>query len=153
MNGTLKPQNTLLHPERLRKRSEFLSMRGAKRVNSASFTLQARRREAGEIASLASRFGLTVTRKSGNAVQRNRIRRRLRDAVRQVAGDHAVPGHDYVIIAKAGALTQPFSDLTCELTRGLCSTSKLHKDRTAKLPRHHERRVSQVPKTRAGKLT
>lgn len=56
------------------------------------------------------RFGLTVTKKLGNAVVRNRIKRRLREAFRQAAAE-ATPGHDYVLIARKNALLCPFSAL------------------------------------------
>lgn len=128
-------------------------MRGAKRVNLGCFTLQARRREANETASPASRFGLTVTRKSGNAVQRNRIRRRLRDAVRQIAGKHAAPGHDYVIIAKADALTKSFCELTRELTHGLGAIGQQRGTYKSSPPKTNRRQAADSLKTRAGKLT
>ncbi len=128
-------------------------MRGAKRFNSASFIMQARCRKEHEISSQASRFGFTVTRKTGNAVQRNRIKRRLRDAVRHVAAEHARLEHDYVIVAKASALTQPFGDLKRELTRGLGKIGLPHRNKMAKLGENSERHAAEAPGTRAGKRT
>ncbi|MEM7462617.1 MAG: ribonuclease P protein component [Pseudomonadota bacterium] len=137
----------------MKKRSEFLLMRGAKRYNSVSFTLQARHRKANEISSQASRFGFTVTRKTGNAVQRNRIKRRLRDALRHVATEHAQQEHDYVIVAKVAALTRPFGDLKRELTRGLGTIGLPHRNKTATLGENSERHAAEAPGTRAGKRT
>ncbi len=49
------------------------------------------------------------------AVERNRIRRRLREAVRLAGAENARPGHDYVLVGRRGALTEPFTDLTSAL--------------------------------------
>ena len=56
------------------------------------------------------RVGFTVTKKMGNAVIRNRIKRRLREAVRKHV-DKMLPGHDYVFISRHKALDCPFTDL------------------------------------------
>ncbi len=63
------------------------------------------------------RVGLTVTRKAGNAVQRNRIRRRLREAIRLHAAGDMSPGNDYVIVGRPEILTAPFGSLKSELSR------------------------------------
>lgn len=65
------------------------------------------------------RFGFTVTKQSGGAVQRNRIRRRLKEALRLLNPLPARPGHDYVILARPEALSMPFRDLQRELIRAL----------------------------------
>ncbi|HVI36036.1 MAG TPA: ribonuclease P protein component, partial [Gaiellales bacterium] len=59
--------------------------------------------------------GITVTRKIGGAVVRNRARRRLREALRRVLPGPARAGHDYVVVARPGALSQPFVELVREL--------------------------------------
>ena len=64
----------------------------------------------------APRVGFTVTKKHGNAVERNRMRRRLKEAVRLSAGFAMKPGHDYVVVARRELLTAPFE----RLTKGLC---------------------------------
>jgi len=66
-------------------------------------------------ASADVRFGLTVTKKLGNAVVRNRIRRRLREAFRQAGPGCATAGHDYVLIARTNALLCEFSTLIGDL--------------------------------------
>jgi ribonuclease P protein component len=66
-----------------------------------------------------ARFGFTVTKKIGNAVVRNRIRRRLREAVRLGGAKEAVPGTDYVLIGRRAALTLPFARLVADLTSGI----------------------------------
>jgi ribonuclease P protein component len=65
----------------------------------------------------APRFGFTVTKQSGGAVQRNRIRRRLKEALRLLDPLPARPGHDYVILARPEALSMPFRALQGELIR------------------------------------
>ncbi len=65
------------------------------------------------------RFGFTVTKQSGGAVQRNRIRRRLKEALRLLNPLPARPGHDYVILARPEALSMPFLALQGELIRAL----------------------------------
>lgn len=66
-----------------------------------------------------ARFGITVTKKIGNAVERNRIKRRLREALRHEAGVAASPGHDYVLVANRAALDDDFATIARELSRGL----------------------------------
>jgi ribonuclease P protein component len=65
------------------------------------------------------RVGFTVTRKAGNAVVRNRIRRRLREAVRVHAADDMQPGNDYVIVGRDEVLAAPFAGIGTELSRRL----------------------------------
>ena len=73
------------------------------------------------------RFGLTVTRKVGNAVERNRIRRRLREAIRTCCGADMVPGFDYVIVARRDLLSLPFDTLTGELSRRVAKAGRAEK--------------------------
>jgi ribonuclease P protein component len=94
--------------ERLRQRADFLAAAAGLRVSAPGFLLQARRRADDG----AVRFGFTVTKKSGNAVERNRIRRRLRELVRLSAGKRARSGHDYVLIGRRAALSLPFAAMT-----------------------------------------
>ena len=72
----------------------------------------------GEDAEAEPRFGLTVTRKVGGAVERNRIKRRWR-AVLMTQDLKPQAGHDYVIVARREALSLPFPALAAELARAL----------------------------------
>lgn len=124
--------------ETLKKRSDFLRVRGGARWGAKSFALEVRPRQPlpssvkpdGDATQngLAAkpddsdigverpaRFGFTVTKKLGNAVTRNRIKRRLREAVRSVAPEFAREGCDYVLIARHAALSQSFEQLTGDL--------------------------------------
>jgi ribonuclease P protein component len=94
--------------ERLRRRAEFLAAAAGAKTPTAGFVLQARRRGDAEPA----RFGFTVSKKVGNAVERNRVRRRLREMVRHAAAGRIEAGHDYVLIGRRMALELPFDRLT-----------------------------------------
>jgi ribonuclease P protein component len=87
-----------------------------RKVTRPGFVLQAL---ASEEAARGPRFGFTVTKKTGNAVVRNRIRRRLREVVRLSAAEVASPGVDYVLIGRRAALTLPFDRLIDDLRSGL----------------------------------
>ena len=63
------------------------------------------------------RVGFTVTKKTGNAVKRNRIRRRLREAMRVHAAGDMAAGNDYVIVGREEILSAPFGQLKAELSR------------------------------------
>ncbi len=72
------------------------------------------------------RIGFTVTKKIGNAVVRNRIRRRLREAAHRAAA-HAKAGTDYVVVARAPALTLQFERLVTDLMAGFDALSRASK--------------------------
>ena len=108
----------------LKKRSEFLALRGAKGKGTASFLLVARNRDDG---TSSIRVGYTVTKKMGNAVRRNRIKRRLKAAAAAVFPVSAHPGCDYVLIARPGALTRNFAELLDDMKRALLSLPTDHK--------------------------
>lgn len=111
--------------QRLRKRRDFLAAREGRKAHAATLTLQARRRpdegEAEPIHTAGSglseaRAGFTVTKKTGGAVERNRIRRRLRAAMVRVHPGAAQDGHDYVVIGRTPALAAPFATLCNDLS-------------------------------------
>ncbi|MGH6795885.1 MAG: ribonuclease P protein component [Methylocella sp.] len=86
----------------------------------------------------APRFGFTVTKQSGGAVQRNRIRRRLKEALRLLNPLPAQPGHDYVILARPEALGMPFLALQAELIRAFGNIDA-RKNKPPPLRREHDR--------------
>jgi ribonuclease P protein component len=117
---------------RLKKRAEFLNAAKGQRFHSRCFSLQVVRRA--NYDSPAPRFGFTVTKKLGNAVVRNRIRRRLKEALRQLPGLSVQPGHDYVIVARQAALREAFLALQGELSRALAEIHA-HTTRNTRPPR------------------
>jgi ribonuclease P protein component len=96
-------------PQRLRRRAEFLSVAGGVRAAAKTLVLQARARPG-----KAVRFGFTVSKKVGNAVERNRVRRRLREMVRLCAAGCVPAGHDYVVVGRRAALEVPFARLEAD---------------------------------------
>jgi ribonuclease P protein component len=113
---------------RLKTRAEFLHVRGGARFTAPSLVLQARKRTDIDDPDIA-RFGFTATKGLGGAVVRNRARRRLKEAVRQAAPDHAVEGYDYVLIAREGTVQRRFAELIKDLERAL---AKVHAPSSAK---------------------
>ena len=101
--------------ERLRQRADFLAAATGVKAPAAAFVLQARRRDDdGPV-----RIGFTVSKKVGNAVERNRVRRRLREIVRLSAAARMRRGHDYVLIGRRAALELPFERMIEEFDRTL----------------------------------
>ncbi len=85
------------------------------------FVLLARRRADDDS---TIRIGFTVTRKIGNAVVRNRMKRRFRALVRETFPDHALPGADFVLIGRAGGIERDYASLAAELKRALAKVAK-----------------------------
>jgi ribonuclease P protein component len=103
---------------RLRKRREFLRVQGAgRRVPGKLFQFFVLRRDdfRGPGLATGARFGITVTRKVGNAVIRNRIKRIVREGCRHLGHEFAA-GTDVVILARAGAERAPAAAFRAELS-------------------------------------
>jgi ribonuclease P protein component len=105
--------------ESLKRRAAFVAVAGGRRVSKPGFLLQALKADVppGGKGDRPPRFGFTVTKKIGNAVVRNRIRRRLREAVRKAEGN-AEKATDYVLVARRAALTLQFERLVTDLMHG-----------------------------------
>ncbi|UCA45047.1 ribonuclease P protein component [Pseudochrobactrum sp. XF203] len=105
---------------RLRKRAEFLAVRSGEKRRGKYFLLEVKQRDEATSKQAKTgespRVGFTVTKKNGNAVIRNRIRRRLKAAA-ALSEAAMAPQTDYVIVARREALNAPFSALTRELSK------------------------------------
>jgi ribonuclease P protein component len=97
--------------QRLLRRQDFLAAARGRSQAARGAVVQLRRREDDG----PPRVGFTVTRKLGGAVERNRIRRRLKEAVRIAAAEHFRPGYDYVIVGRSAATERPFAKLVSDI--------------------------------------
>jgi ribonuclease P protein component len=70
------------------------------------------------------RFGITVTKKIGGAVVRNRMKRRFRALVRELFPELGLPGADHVLIGRAGGVDRDFGSLRAELVKALGKVSR-----------------------------
>lgn len=115
---------------RLKRRPDFLKVAAARsKWVTPGLVLQARRRPACAAVPVRGtrpgeedaevRVGFTVSRKVGNAVQRNRARRRLRAVAAAVLGDCGEPGYDYVVIGRSGTLDRPYAALVEDMRRAV----------------------------------
>ena len=105
----------------LARRAEFLAAARARRQSRPGFTLQARPRGQDEDPQ-GIRVGFTCSKKVGNAVARNRAKRRLRAAARAVLPAHGRPGWDYVLVGRPGeTAARDFATMCGELVSALGS--------------------------------
>jgi ribonuclease P protein component len=103
----------------LKKRHEFLAVAGLRRKWAApGLILQVGERNEKRPVT-APRYGLTASKKVGNAVTRNRARRRLRALAQDILALHADPAHDYVLIARAATPARAWEDLRQDLATAL----------------------------------
>jgi ribonuclease P protein component len=104
----------------LKTRADFLRVAATRRRAVApGLVLQAARRPEGRGCGAAVRVGFTASRKVGNAVTRNRAKRRLRGAAAAILPGNGRPGTDYVLIARAGTVDRPYQALIADLEAAL----------------------------------
>ncbi|MBC2666911.1 ribonuclease P protein component [Novosphingobium flavum] len=101
-------------PQVLTRRADFLSANRGTRVARPGFVLLIRANETG-----AQRFGITVTKKIGNAVVRNRMKRRFRALLREILPEAGLAGTDHVLIGREGGIERDFALLREELLAAL----------------------------------
>ncbi|WP_028092428.1 ribonuclease P protein component [Pseudodonghicola xiamenensis] len=111
----------------LRKRADFLAAARARRQATKGMVVQARRRPEGHTA-LGVRIGYTCSKKIGNAVARNRAKRRLRAVARELMPALGVEGWDYVLIGRReDTIARSYDALLNDLKYAM---KKLHADRS-----------------------
>ena len=120
---------------RLRRRADFQRAARGKRANAESFALQSRTRTEAEVAEAGPRVGFTVTRKIGGAVQRNRIRRRLKAALAAASAIAPNAHSDYVLVARRPALTRRFAALIADVERTFMQIGRARPTATDRDPR------------------
>ena len=102
--------------ERLKKRSEFLACAQAPSSAKGAVVIQARPRGDDDP---KVRVGFTATKRIGGAVERNRAKRRMREAARLILPELGRPGVDYVFIARGGMITRPWARLLDDVKSAL----------------------------------
>lgn len=103
----------------LKVRADFLRVAaGRSKAVTPGLVLQAAPRPSDRIGD-AVRVGFTASRKVGNAVSRNRAKRRLRGVAAEILADHGNPDTDYVLIARSGTVERPYSALLGDLAAAL----------------------------------
>jgi ribonuclease P protein component len=105
----------------LKRRADFIAANNGKRAPMPGFVLLVRDRTDDNT---EVRVGFTVTKKIGNAVVRNRMKRRLRALSREVLAVEGVPGADHVLIGRAGGIERDYAALKAELAKALAKVKR-----------------------------
>lgn len=122
--------------ETLKLRADFLRVAGSRRrCARPTLVVQAAAHPGGPDTLSQMRVGFTASRKIGNAVARNRAKRRMRAAAAEILPKHGRPGQDYVLIARSGTANQPFSALLADLESALRRLEQDDTRRPAVMPR------------------
>jgi ribonuclease P protein component len=105
----------------LSRRADFLAANSGRRAPMPGFVLLVRPRGDGDP---VMRLGITVTKKIGNAVVRNRMKRRFRALARELFPQAGIVGADHVLIGRAGGIERDFGELRAELLKALGKLSR-----------------------------
>jgi ribonuclease P protein component len=102
-------------------RKDYLAANAGKRAPMPGFVLLVRARDD---ADPAMRVGITVSKKVGNAVVRNRMKRRFRALAREVLPEAGIPGADHVLIGRNGGIERDYAELKAELAKALARVQR-----------------------------
>ncbi len=119
----------------IRKRADFLAANRGLRVARPGFVLLAHPN-----GGLGKRFGVTVTKKIGNAVVRNRMKRRFRELLRAALPEAGLADHDHVLIGREGGIERDFAQLRDELAAALARAAEGKGDPPRSRPRGRGKR-------------
>ena len=127
-----------MHPNLsvIRKRSDFLAANRGLRVARPGFVLLTRPNDG-----QGKRYGITVTKKIGNAVVRNRMKRRFRELLWAALPEHGLPDHDHILIGREGGVERDFTTLRDELTVALTRAAEGKGDKQRAPRRRRSRRA------------
>ena len=114
----------------IRKRSDFLAANRGTRNAKPGFVLLTRPNDG-----QGKRYGITVTKKIGNAVVRNRMKRRFRELLWAALPEAGLADHDHILIGREGGVERDYAKMREELAAALARASKGEGDR-ARRPRH-----------------
>ena len=117
----------------MRRRADFLAANSGVRVARPGFVLLARPNDG-----RGRRYGITVTKRIGNAVVRNRMKRRFRELLRAALPTQGLPNHDHVLIGREGGIERDFAMLGQELSAALARAAAGKGDKP-RAPRHRGR--------------
>lgn len=131
----------------LTKRADFLAANKGLRNARPGFVLLTRPN-----GGAGMRYGITVTKKIGNAVVRNRMKRRFRELLRAALPERGLPDHDHVLIGRAGGVERDFAQMAKELDHVLAQAREGKCD-PARRPRRGNRKASPTDKKREVKRT
>src|SRR5688500_5837270 len=127
----------------MRRRADFLAASRGLRVARPGFVLLARPN-----GGLGKRFGVTVTKKIGNAVVRNRMKRRFRELLRAALPEAGLPDHDHVLIGREGGIERDFASLRGELAAALARAAQGEGDKPRRRPPRPPRSRGQAVQAR-----
>ena len=116
------------HPQVIAKRADFLGANRGIRVAQPGFVLLVHP-NVGSDGGKGRRYGITVTKKIGNAVVRNRMKRRFRELLWAALPERGLPDHDHVLIGREGGVERDFATLAAELDHALARAAAGKGDR------------------------
>lgn len=122
-------------PSVITKRADFLAANRGLRVARPGFVLLAQPNDG-----KGKRYGITVTKKIGNAVVRNRMKRRFRELLRAQLPVRGLPDHDHVLIGRDGGIERDFARLAEELEDALARAAAGKGDPRRRRPARGNRR-------------